>query len=76
MLSAQTVKRAFLAHSNKDKRATAIAGQFPELLSLLPPKRKIWDSEDYRMKIFDAAAIGVAYFTEKATADGASLPPS
>jgi hypothetical protein len=39
-----------------------LAKQFPKLASRLPPKRKIWQSEDYRMGIFDAAAVGVAYF--------------
>ena len=29
---------------------------------MLPPKRKFYESEDYRMSIFDAAALGVAYF--------------
>jgi len=32
----------------------------------LPPKRRPWQSEDYRMTIFDAAAVGIAYFAEKA----------
>ena len=63
MLSPQAVKRVFVGRRNKDQRAAAIAEQFPELLSILPPRRKIWRSEDYRMKIFDAAALGVAYFT-------------
>ena len=33
-----------------------------ELRPVLPPRRKPWESEDYRMSIFDAAALGVAYF--------------
>ena len=37
----------------------------PELAAKLPPKRKIWQSEDYRMSIFDAAAVGVAYFVRR-----------
>jgi hypothetical protein len=32
------------------------------LAAKLPPKRKCWESEDYRMSIFDAVALGVAYF--------------
>ena len=47
--------------------ASVLAKQFPTLDLRLPPKRKIWQSEDYRMSIFDAAAAGVAYF-EKSTA--------
>lgn len=41
-----------------------VAEQFPELLSILPPRRRPWQSEDYRMTIFDAAAVGIAYFAE------------
>lgn len=47
---------------NKYTIASALAQRFPELAARLPPKRKIWQSEDYRMSIFDAAALGVAYF--------------
>ena len=46
----------------KHKIATALAERFAELRPILPPKRKPWESEDYRMSIFDAAALGVAYF--------------
>jgi len=42
--------------------ATALAERFAELRPILPPKRKPWQSEDYRVSIFDAAALGVAYF--------------
>jgi hypothetical protein len=57
------VNRAFVGfESNKYEVASALAKQFPALASRLPPKRKIWQSEDYRMGIFDAAALGVAYF--------------
>ena len=46
----------------KDKTATVLAERFAELRPVLPPKRKFYESEDYRMSIFDAAALGVAYF--------------
>jgi hypothetical protein len=60
------VDRAFVgSESNKYEVASALAKQFPALASRLPPKRKIWQSEDYRMGIFDAAALGVAYFTRR-----------
>jgi hypothetical protein len=49
--------------SNKYEVASALALQFPALASRLPPRRKCWQSEDYRMGIFDAAALGVAYFS-------------
>jgi hypothetical protein len=49
---------------NKYSRAKIIADQFPELLSRLPHERKSWQSEPTKVLIFDAAAIGVAYFSE------------
>jgi hypothetical protein len=65
-ISRRDVNRAFVGfESNKYEVASALARQFPELASSLPPKRKIWQSEDYRMGIFDAAAVGVAYFTRR-----------
>lgn len=50
--------------SNKHEIASALAQRFPILASKLPPKRKCWQSEDYRTSIFDAAALGVAYFSQ------------
>ena len=40
--------------------AQALAARFPELANRLPPIRKPWMSEDYRMGIFDAVALAVA----------------
>jgi hypothetical protein len=48
---------------NKYEIACAVAERLPELAPRLAPKRRIWQSEDYRMSIFDAAALGVAYFS-------------
>jgi hypothetical protein len=42
----------------KEEIATAISTRFPELLPL-PRHRKPWMSEDYRMNIYDAVAIGL-----------------
>lgn len=42
--------------------ASILANRYPELGFRFPPKRKPWQSEDYRMSIFDAAALGIAYF--------------
>jgi hypothetical protein len=57
------VKRAFAGHDrNKDEIAAVLGERFPELAARVPPRRKIWMSEDYRMCIFDAAALAVAYF--------------
>lgn len=49
--------------TTKETRAEAIAGLFPEKLAhRLPPKRKLWKSEDYNMGIFDAVALAISYF--------------
>jgi hypothetical protein len=49
----------------KHGRATLLAERFPELAPFLPRPRKIWDSEDSRMSIFDAAAFAIACFPAK-----------
>jgi hypothetical protein len=48
---------------NKHEIASALAQRFPILAWKLPPKRKCWQSEDYRTSIFDAAALGIAYLS-------------
>ena len=65
-ISRATVKRIFspLGVQNKDQMARFIAPRFPELADYLPPERKPWMSEDPRMAIFDAAALGL-YFLRK-----------
>jgi hypothetical protein len=66
LLSRRVVKKAFVgSNRNKYTIAAAIVKQLPELAPRLPSLRKIWKSEDYRMSIFDAAALGVAYFTRR-----------
>ena len=47
---------------NKHQMAKAIAKQFTELAPRLPPYRKSWMSEDYRMSIFDAVALALTFF--------------
>jgi hypothetical protein len=45
----------------KYERAQAVVRLFPVLTQKLPPKRKPWESEDYRMSMFAAAALAMAY---------------
>jgi hypothetical protein len=45
----------------KYERAQAVVQRFPVLTQKLPPKRKPWESEDYRMSVFAAAALAMAY---------------
>jgi hypothetical protein len=59
---AQTKVKRTLSVSNKAKTAQIVAAKFPELRSRLPPERKPWMSEDYRMAIFDAAAFALTLF--------------
>jgi hypothetical protein len=46
----------------KHEIATAIARLFPELAPRLPPLRKPWMPEDYRMAIFDSVALALSFF--------------
>jgi|SRR5690348_15036174 hypothetical protein len=47
-------------------RAQFIASHIPVFQPLLPPPRKIWNSEDARMSIFDAAALALTFFDAEA----------
>ena len=47
---------------SKDAIAAAISRLLPEFEQHLPPPRKIWMSEDYRMGIFDAVALMLAHY--------------
>lgn len=62
LVSRAAVRKRF-AGQGQDKHAVAIilSGRFPELAGRLPPKRKPWQSEDYRMSIFDATSLGLTY---------------
>ena len=56
------VRRTFLSEGRRTKHALAerVAEKFPEELGFrLPPKRRPWMSEDHRMAIFDAVAVGL-----------------
>lgn len=58
----EKVKRSFFPDGDgtKHRVAEVIASRFPNELGFrLPPKRKPWMSEDYRMDIFDAVALGM-----------------
>jgi hypothetical protein len=74
VLSVKAMDLAFAGRNgNKQQIATAVSEMFPELLSILPSPRRPWESEDYLMSIFDAAAAGIAYFAEKMS--GTPPPP-
>ncbi len=63
LITRERVYRAFALGEQGTKHALAeiIAQRFPqELGGRLPSKRRLWMSEDYRMGIFDAVALGLA----------------
>lgn len=51
----------------RDEIAAALARIFPELVWRLPPKRRAWQSEHPRMAMFDAIALGLAYWQHQST---------
>src|SRR5260221_5910191 len=62
MFSRTQVRQAFFIEGQGTKQAIAefLAQKYPEELgSRLPPKRRPWMSEDYRMDIFDAVALAL-----------------
>jgi hypothetical protein len=61
---------------SKQDTAELLAKQFPdELSSRLPPKRKLWKSEDSRMDIFDAVGLAVAFRMKKQSEQPKSRQP-
>ena len=62
--SRKDVQACFAAFGakNKDEIARAIAQQMPEFASKVPPMRKVWMNEDYRMTLFDALALAVTHY--------------
>ena len=66
LISPQQIRRIFPEAHNKDDLAEQVSKRFPDLAWKLPPRRKVWQREHYRMSIFDAAAFAVAYFAARA----------
>ena len=53
---------AYLGLPNKQALAEVIAKHIPAFERYVPPPRKPWMSEDARMGLFDAAALGLVFF--------------
>jgi hypothetical protein len=73
------LKRAFAGHHrNKDEIASVLVDRFPELAMKQPPRRRPWQSEDYRMSVFDAAALAATYLGRGSIQNraGLALPQS
>ena len=65
LISVTQVRGKLLGDAKGTKQAVAqtLAEKFPvELASRLPPKRRVWMSEDPRMDIFDAVGLAVAFW--------------
>jgi hypothetical protein len=60
-VSPAAVREYFHHHDahTKYEIAHTVASFFPELAWKLPPQRKVWQPEHYRMSIFDAAAVAL-----------------
>jgi hypothetical protein len=73
VLEQSRVRETFfnLGCNNKDEIASALARIFPELHWNLPPKRALGDPEHSRTTVFDAIALGLAYWQHSC----ARLPP-
>lgn len=62
--SREQVREGFAAEGfpTKQRIAEAIAKRIPMFERLLPPPRKLWDSEHPRMGIFDAVALVLTFY--------------
>jgi len=63
--SAHSIKSTFPQSNNKDQLALAVAERIPALSLYLPPRRKPWKAEHYRMSVFEAVALGLSYFARR-----------
>lgn len=64
LFSNEQVRQVFFEDGQGTKHAIAevLAQRFPEELGFqLPPKRKLWESEDHQMAVFDAVALVLVY---------------
>lgn len=68
LISNEKLRRFFFGDKKgtKDALAEILAQRFPKELGFrLPPKRRPWMSEDYRMDIFDAMALIVVFLRKR-----------
>ena len=71
MISRENIQETFehLLSPTREMIARDIAARIPTLAAFLPEPRKIWNGEDRRMGLFDAAALGLTHF---ATSSGSN----
>ena len=56
---------AYYGARTKDEIARAIAKMLPEFEAHVPPMRKLWQSEAYRMPLFDALALMFTHYASE-----------
>lgn len=63
-VAVSNVRKAFSSFGARTKHeiARVVAMQLPEIAAWLPKPRSLWTGEDYRMAVFDAAALALTYF--------------
>ncbi len=54
---------AYYGAANKHEIARVIAKQLPELARRVPQARKLWETEHYQMKLFEAFALAFTYYS-------------
>lgn len=81
-LPIRTVRETFSpsVRLTRHQIATVVATRFPELTPRLPKPRKLWQSEDPRIRIFGATALALSYFGQRsgqslARANAARIAP-
>ena len=56
---------AYHGTRTRDEIARAIAKMLPEFEALMRPMRKVWQSEAYRMPMFDALSLMFTYYANE-----------
>ncbi len=67
LLEQNSIRSTFhnLDCETKTEISAALSRFFPNLVWQLPPQRRIWDSEHPRQSVFDAIALGFAYWQQE-----------
>jgi hypothetical protein len=56
---------ALMNSHTRYEAASSLARIFPELASRLPPQKRAWETEHSIMPMFDAVALGLAYWSQE-----------
>jgi hypothetical protein len=69
ILSRRDIRQALAQFGSTSRYAIAgaIAKGIPAFAPLLPTPRKIWNGEDRKMGLFDAAGLALTFFERKAS---------